>query len=149
MKFVTYQDNYKHPCLAIFDSNTPLYFTQEERVEFEAYLNQPARQQDYFVVLDGSRVVGCGGFALEPTQARLCWGMVLRSCHKQGIGRRLLEYRLRQISLMNPKPVIGIDTSQHTSDFFKHFGFEVSETIENGYGQGLHKVMMQLCHSRE
>jgi hypothetical protein len=47
MNFRPYVMEDKAACLAIFDSNTPLYFAEHERLDFSAFLDAPEGR--YFV----------------------------------------------------------------------------------------------------
>src|ERR1700760_1222701 len=84
-------------CLALFDSNTPLFFKPEERADFEKFLD--SLNCSYFVMEHDGAIVGCGGFAIEKDAAlaSLVWGMIRGDLHKRGLGRFLVLYRLKQI----------------------------------------------------
>ena len=142
MKITEYKEKYKFDCLAVFDSNTPKYFSEDERDVFEDFLDIEKKENPYFVVKLNNMVVGCGGYEVSGSKAGLTWGMVLNSCHNQQVGTKLLQYRLRQIQPL--AEIVLIDTSQYTETFFKKFGFIATNKIQNGYGAGLHKVYMQL-----
>jgi len=143
MKIIEYKDTHKQDCMAIFESNTPKYLAVQEKADFERFLDSKAESRPYFVVLIGNTLVGCGGYVIYNNQAGLSWGLVLGSKHNKRIGEALLQYRLNHIHQNKGKIPIKLDTSQHTEGFFKKYGFETIEIIENGYSLGLHKVLMQ------
>ena len=135
-------------CLMLFDSNVPQYFSVDERAAFEAFLE--SLSGPYTVLLEGgSRVVGCGGWALgkDGVSADLCWGMVERECHGQGLGRALTRHRIEQIRADGRARRIRLDTSQHTEAFYRRFGFETLEVVRDGYAAGLHRCEMSLSLS--
>src|SRR5688572_6838875 len=94
-----YEPTDREACLRVLDSNVPEYFLASDRDEVAAFLDDLERLGvRYFVVEDGGAIVACGGVAVDEQtkDARLCWGMVERARHRQGIGRRLLVERLRE-----------------------------------------------------
>ena len=131
-------------CLAVFDSNTPQFFTFGERNEFTAFLDE--LPGPYFVAEADGSVVGCGGFAqgADHGVCVLCWGMVHRDYHRQGIGKSLLTYRLNEIRSGPAVRRVTINTSQHTRAFFEKFGFTVERVVRDGYAAGLDRCEMDL-----
>ncbi len=132
-------------CLAIFDSNVPLFFGSAERPQFESFLVRlPGR---YFVVEEapGGEVLACGGYVEdEPGEIVLTWGMVDRAHHRQGIGRFLLVERLAELAAVPDWHTVRIDTSQHTSRFFERFSFSLTEVEPDRFGPGLDAYTMIL-----
>jgi ribosomal protein S18 acetylase RimI-like enzyme len=134
-------------CLKIFDKNTPEFFAESERSEFEEFLNElvPTRYQSYFVIEHGPRIVACGGLFVHENQAGLTWGMVARDLHGRGLGRALMQSRLNWLQAHHPHVIeVILDTSQHSSGFFERCGFKVTKRIPNGYQEGLDRVDMRL-----
>jgi N-acetylglutamate synthase-like GNAT family acetyltransferase len=129
-------------CLEVFDSNTPSFFASAERAEFESFLDQP--DCAYFVMKHNGEIVGCGGYAIlvEQKLAVLTWGMVRRDLQKQGLGRFLLMFRLREISKHGDVQSVRLHTSQNTAPFFEKQGFKVLSVVQDGYAAGLHRVEM-------
>jgi GNAT superfamily N-acetyltransferase len=124
-------------CLAIFDGNCPPYFALEERVLFDDFLAAPPCP--YVVLVDDLGViVGCGGFDTNAGEgnASLCWGMVARELHGQGVGQILLELRLERIAQYGISEVL-IETSQHTARFFQKSGFNTVAVTPDGFGPGV------------
>lgn len=132
-------------CLDVFDSNVPVFFTLPERAEFESYLrNLPGPQ---WVVEYNRRVVGCAGWAVSAQRAHvanLCWGMVDRAWHRQGLGRELLRVRLRDIAQDTRIDAIEMNTSQHTFRFYEREGFAVVSIENDAFAPGLHRYDMNL-----
>lgn len=138
-----YSSNHRAACLAIFESNLPEFVTAPERGPFGAFLDMGACT--YFVVKTAEDVIAaCGGYDAQPGEARLCWGLVERTRHRQGIGRFLLRSRLLRIHEQYGDTVVRMDTCQLTFAFFELFGFRVVDRIEHGYRAGLHRLEMEL-----
>jgi N-acetylglutamate synthase-like GNAT family acetyltransferase len=126
----------REACLKIFDSQAlPL----ETRTQFERFLEQP--EGTYLVMEHDGALVGCGGFELAPEHrlATLVWGMVRRDCQKQGLGRFLLMYRLREIGKSAGIDRVRIETPQPSAAFFEGQGFKVAGS-KNGRVEMLKKL---------
>ena len=133
-------------CLAIFDGNTPDYFSPDERREFAAFLD--AGSVDYLVLeTTTGDVIGCGGYYVEPTGgiAGLAWGMVDRTWHKRGIGRQLLEARLALLRGSPDASLVRVNTSQHSRAFFERCGFRAVRVAPNGFAPGIDRVEMEFA----
>ncbi len=142
MNIMAYDKCYKDRCIALFESNQDKYFDVSELKDFNEFLTQQVFGINYYVVLDESNVIGCGGFARQNNAVYLRWGMVNRSSHKSGVGKLLLKHRINEIESKFGKVPIKIDTSQFTKGFYEKFGFVVSHEEENGLAAGLTKVSM-------
>ena len=131
-------------CLAVFDSNVPLFFRTDERAAYGAFLDALPGP---YVVLDGEEggVVACGGWAVEPggRTADLCWGMVRRELHGRGLGRLLTEARVAAARDAGGVDAVALETSHLTTGFYRRLGFEVISREEDGYGPGLHRCRMR------
>ena len=112
-------------CLAVFDSNSPDFFRSEDRREFEEFLNRP--DGSYFVMEHDGAIAGCGGYFItgERAVARLVWGMVRRELQRQGLGRFLLLFRLREITKAGGVERVRLDALQHSAAFFQRQGFKL------------------------
>ncbi len=131
-------------CLAAFDSNVPNYFQAQERRDFEAFLDDT--NCHYFVMEQDSAIAGCGGYFLTENKAlaRLVWGMVHRDWQRQGLGRFLLLYRLREITKTGGVEMVRLDTSEHSAPFFESQGFKVMRIVKDGYAPGSDRVEMTM-----
>ena len=111
-------------CLAVFDSNSPDFFQSEERREFGEFLDGP--NGSYFVMEHEGAIVGCGGYFIteERALARLVWGMVRRDLQRQGLGRFLLLFRLREITKAGGVERVRLDTPQRSAAFFERQGLK-------------------------
>jgi ribosomal protein S18 acetylase RimI-like enzyme len=128
-------------CLAVFASNTPTFFREHEQARFADFLDR--MPCPYFVVEDeDGRVIGCGGYA--PRRGTLCYGMVSRHLHRQGVGMFLLRERLRHWFKGQGPVVVRVNTSQHASGFFERAGFLTTRVVPDGYAPGLDRYEMEL-----
>ena len=130
-------------CLAIFDSNCPKYFSVPEREEFAAWLDEEDRAS-YSVIERDGKVVACGGIFHEPKDdsVGMAWGMVHQDLHRQGLGRRLTEFRLQQMAEQFPRSIQRLGTSQRTFEFYEKMGFRVEKITPNGYAEGIDRYDM-------
>ncbi|RTL35455.1 MAG: GNAT family N-acetyltransferase [Burkholderiales bacterium] len=129
-------------CLALFDSNVPQFFAPHERPEFEDWLR--AVPADYLVAERDGRVVACGGWYARGDEGRLCWGLVDRGVHRQGVGQALLAARVQALRATPGVRAVTITTSQLSEGFFVKQGFEVTEREVNGLAPGLDRVEARL-----
>ena len=155
MNIRPYQREDRAACIAIFESNTPLYFDASELAYLENWLTgkdegrhsykENADERFYVGVINGT-VVGCGGYYVPTGQQRghMVWGMVDRQYHKRGIGNELLVFRINEIRRLFPGYAITLDTSQHTYTFFMKLGFIVTKVKKDCYGPGLDRYDMEL-----
>lgn len=145
-----YTDEDLQACLAVFDSNVPTHFREEERAGFEGYLRE--LPGPCFVAVDArGDVVACGGHALRddpPGVADLCWGMVRRDLHGRGIGRRLTLRRLDAARRDPHVAEVALNTSQLTTGFYERFGFRTVDVEPDGYAPGLDRCEMRLSVRR-
>jgi N-acetylglutamate synthase-like GNAT family acetyltransferase len=131
-------------CLAVLDSNTPDFFLSQERRHFEEFLEH--LNCSYFVMEQESAIVGCGGYVIteDMSVARLVWGMVHRDWLRQGLGRFLLLFRLREVTKAGGVQTIRLETSQHSAPFFESQGFKVVRVTKDGRAEGLDRVELTM-----
>ena len=134
-------------CLAIFDSNVPRYLAAEERPDYLEYLDSVnAVDRPYQVLTRQNSVIACGSLIVdsETREARLAWGMVDRSLHRQKLGTALTQARLALARTTPGIARVGLETSQHTFEFYRKFGFEVAKVTPDGLAAGLDSYEMVL-----
>lgn len=134
----------REACLALFRSNVPAYFGENEEADYRAFLDAPAGH--YLVLVARENVVvGAGGYAVEADGVyALCWGMVDRAHHRSGLGRLLLEVRLGAIGADHRASAVRLATSQHTRRFYERFGFHATLVTSDGFAPGIDRVEMRL-----
>jgi len=128
----------------VFRFNVPKYFAPGEESDLRDFLQ--CLSGPYFVAeIDGS-VIGAGGFALNKDErsVSLCWGMIHSNHLGQGLGRELTGFRIAAARDEYPGLPMVISTSQHTSGFYKKFGFSLLDRIENGFAPGIDMCKMRL-----
>jgi ribosomal protein S18 acetylase RimI-like enzyme len=140
MNLRPYTTNDRSRCLEIFDLNCPRYFAYEERENLAEYLDHP--DGPYFILEnDEGQALGCGGYALEASgAASLVWGMIHPQWHRQGLGRFLAMYRLREISRQGGVQLVRMDTTEQSVGFYEKLGFRVIGVKKDGYAPGLDRI---------
>lgn len=138
-----YHPNDKKACIEIFESNSPKYFTKEEKIAFSDWLDD-VKPDSYFVLEENNRVIGCGGIYYDEkaNEAGLAWGMVHSKFHKQGYGKALTDFRLNKLTEKYPGMSYKIVTSQHTVSFYESRGFITHKITKDGFGVGLDNYEM-------
>jgi len=147
-----YASNDKEGCLEAFKSNMPRYFAPHELEDFDNWLEQqPARMttnddEAYFVAELEQSIIACGGYHYDKNTnvTHMTWGMVKQDYHRRGIGKGLLQYRLKVIKDRFPESVIGLDTTQYSAPFFERLGFKTTRITEHFYAPGFHRIDMIL-----
>lgn len=141
--FQAYEANHLNACLALFKSNLGNFFAAHEEVDFIEYLKNLSSEDQYYVGKIDDRIVCCGGWDSQPSGYHLRWGMLDNSFHKMGLGKQLLEFRLKQIENLYGKVDVLITTSNSAQGFFEHYGFLTIQTIPNGIAVGIDEVYMR------
>jgi N-acetylglutamate synthase-like GNAT family acetyltransferase len=144
MIFRRYTAADRSTCIAILESNMPRFFSELDRVEYLAFLEAPGGT---YSVLEqsGGNIIGCGGIATsaQGSVGILTWGMIHSNYHRQGWGRQLAFWRLRQLSEYASIKKIILNTSQETAGFYEMLGFHTTEFLPNFYCEGLHCLKME------
>lgn len=150
MIFRRYTPADRTTCIDILDSNMPRFFSDQDRIEFLAFLEAPVGKYSVLEQPQGT-IIGCGGIATEAQErvGILTWGMIHRDYHRQGWGWQLAFLRLRQLSVYPSMRKITLNTSQESAGFFEKLGFQTTEIVPNFYCEGLHCVRMELQVDRE
>ena len=146
-----YEGKDKLQCLNAFKSNVPMYFTEDEVLDYENFLDSYIIKQNtsdyrtnYFVLLIENQLVACGGFGDRYLDGKLTltWGLVHINFHKKGLGKELLLFRLNRIKEQFPEASVSIDTIQHSAGFFEKYGFKTIKITNDFYAIGLHRYDM-------
>jgi ribosomal protein S18 acetylase RimI-like enzyme len=134
--------------MAVFETNVPQFFLPYEAEAFAEYLDE--QQGAFYVVSEADRVVACGGYEIDTDEGEgwLCWLMVDRPCHRQGLGRALALVSLCALAQGGQVPLVRVDTHQHSRGFFERQGFVVEEEIVDGYGPGLNCYELSMLLDR-
>ena len=138
-----YRPSDRQQVLAAFRTNVPDHFPASEETWLRACLDEP--DGPFFVVVEGTpqQVIGFGGYEISPfyNLATLVFGLVRADRHGAGIGRELLEYRLRHMASSKlPPRYVTVDTHPHTAGFFARCGFVEIARWPGGYRSGRDRV---------
>ena len=136
-------------CLALFDTNVPDAFSSDERAEYLAFLR--ALPGPYFVLEQGGRAIGCGGYAAagDGKTADLCWGMIDQALHHRGLGALLLQARIDRIVAARDATAVALKTVEETVPFFRKFGFELTRVVPDGVAEGRDRYDLTLDLNRQ
>ena len=137
------QDN----LIKLFLLNTPEFFDISEKQHLIDYLSD--HSENYFVVETLNKIIGSGGFNTgfdEGRTIRISWDMIHPDYQGNGIGKKLLKYRIEKIkSIPGVKNVI-VRTTQLVYQFYQKSGFEL-EMIDKDFwatGYDLYTMKMEL-----
>ena len=145
IKHVNYSKQFRENCLALFDENCPTYFAENERDDYEAFLDTPIASIDYELGLVDDRVIAAFGLIADESskRARLAWIMVSGKYFGQGLGSKLMQRAFvrahdRQCS------AIDIAASHLSAPFFVKHGAKELRKVQDGWGEGMHRIDMEL-----
>jgi N-acetylglutamate synthase-like GNAT family acetyltransferase len=132
-------------CVALMQSNSPEFFSADECADFESTL-QNEDMDGFYVLEEKGTVIACAGMwiQLEEDFASLYWVMVRRDLHGKGVGKIIVDYLLRDTRKHGDKIVVGLDTTENITGFYKKFGFYVCEEVNHGYDDGKTRYDMEL-----
>lgn len=106
-------------CLTVCDS------IGGDRVALEKALGEIP----FFVAEHEGAIIGCGGFAVDGSTAHLLHGMVHRDWQRQGLGRFLLFYRMREISKAGAVVMVIAAPPEGAAGFFEKQGFRREQGV--------------------
>lgn len=132
--------------IAIFRSNVPQFFAADEEESLCWTLNKP--DGPHWVMEQSGAIIGYGGIEVGETYNRvtLCWGMIAKTHHAKGFGRRLLVFRAREAHRLAPDTAhLVVDTTPDVAAFYRHCGFEQVEVWPRGYRAGFDMVVLRLA----
>lgn len=152
--FIVYQKKYYDDCLHLFDENCPTFFAINERQDYLKFLDSNPSQY-YLVKLRKAKQEGgiVSGFGLmfehniadrnSSRRGRLSWMLVMREAHRMSIGSSMMEYGIKTAKEQS-LVAIDIAASHLSAPFFSRFGACTLCKIPNGWGEGMHKVDMEI-----
>jgi len=137
------------PLLELFDSNTPGYFHENERGDYEEYLQHEV--EDYFVIEIEHKVVGAGGinYFHELGKARISWDLVHKDMHGHGLGSQLLKHRLNLLKKDSAVEFIEVRTTQKVFEFYQKNDFRVMEIHRDFWADGFDMYLMFMPNEKE
>lgn len=130
--------------LQIFRLNTPAFFAADEEQDLAYYLQHEMEQ--YFVIEVDGRVVGSGGinFSDDESIGKLSWDVLHPDFQKQGLGSKLVEYRLDVLDEYPHIEKIVVRTSQLACRFYEKHGFKTTDVQKDYWGEGLDLYVMEI-----
>lgn len=142
--FRDYRPDDRDQCVALLTANTPEFFAPEEKADYEEFLD--SFSGPYFVIEDQGRVIGAGGYLIEEESriAGIRWGMLDPQEKSRGLGRFLLEQRIKRIRESGQADRICVQTSQMTAPFFHHLGFIETKREADKIAKGIDEVELWL-----
>lgn len=130
--------------LAIFQLNTPEFFSREEESDLIQYLK--SETEDYFVIEDEGQVIGCGGINYENdfTMGVISWDIIHPEYQGKGVGVQLLKHRLDLLKSNTSIQKIIVRTSQIVFRFYEKAGFELKEVKTDYWAKGFDLYHMEI-----
>lgn len=133
----------KNSVLDLFDLNVPSYFSSEERLDLEYYLENEI--DFYFVIEVDNLIVGCGGINLDTTKTKglISWDIIHPEFQNKKLGTALLKHRIALLKEMPDIKSIIVRTSQHTYQFYQKQSFQLIETSKDYWAPGFDLYYME------
>jgi len=137
----------------IFDENCPTYFAENERQDFSDFLASNPSQYKLGLSSEPKeegRIISGFGLMFDQSKinsddkrGRLSWILVSSNTQGLGIGSAMMEF---VISAAMDESLIAIDiaASHLSAPFFVRFGANTLCETPNGWGEGMHKVDMEI-----
>jgi GNAT superfamily N-acetyltransferase len=141
LTFRLYDVSDHQACIDLFDANCPDYFAQNERADFEAFLNQLVAGYEV-CELDG-RVVGAFGLFGETGERSLNWLILKPTAQGTGLGSTIME-RVIHAGRADGAKSIAVAASHTSAPFFARFGATQTGYTPDGWGPGMHRVDMEI-----
>ena len=143
MEIRSYTIDDKIAVIQLIRENTPQYFNFDEEKDFEFYLDNYV--EEYFVICQNFEILGCGGINYFPKQrlARLSWDIIKASAHGNGMGRKLVNHRIKLLQRNHDIDQIVVRTSQHTYKFYQKMGFELTKVEKDYWALNLDLYQME------
>ena len=142
LEFKDYSMESFNDCIELFDLNCPEFFASIEKNDYIEFLNQT--KEGYVTIHHDSILIGAYGVHKTSSEsASQSWTLIHPKYQNQGIGRLIME-RIFSYLESNQLDKLFLSTSQQTEAFFMKFGAIRIDYIENGWGEGLHRIEMKI-----
>ncbi|TPE45275.1 GNAT family N-acetyltransferase [Pontibacter mangrovi] len=134
----------KPKLLALLRLNTPTYFAEAEGADFAEYLD--TRREEYFVVEENGELIGGGGINYFPEEgvARISWDVIHPAHQGKGIGRQLLQHRIRVVQSKPGMHTLIVRTTQLVYRFYEKGGFALEKTEKDFWAPGFDLYQMRM-----
>lgn len=142
-----YSPGDKEAIVHLFRLNSPLYFSASEEAGLHDFLDR--HTQHYYVAELEDKIVGSGGFILsdDKSHGTICWDIVHPEVHGKGVGRKLTEFRIREMQRLGPPQTIVVRTAQFTHGFYEKMGFVLREVVKDYWAKGYDLYYMEYVRS--
>ncbi|GGH42236.1 GNAT family acetyltransferase [Mangrovimonas yunxiaonensis] len=139
-----YSNTDKPRIIELLKQNTPDYFDVSETSDLITYLDHAV--EDYFVYESDSEIIGAGGLNYFPSEksARMSWDIIAPKYHGQGIGKQLVQYRLKHLSTKTNIEHIMVRTTQMAYRFYEKMGFELERIEKDFWAAGFDLYQMKM-----
>ncbi len=122
--------------LELLRLNTPKYFAPAEKRDLAYYLKNEI--DEYFVVLENNKILGCGGFNLSENSktGKISWDIFHPESQGKGLGTALTNFRIERMKEIQSIEKISVRTSQLAYLFYLKFGLELKEVVKDYWADG-------------
>lgn len=136
----------KSKVMTLLKQNTPAYFDCSEEKDFNRYLDHEI--EDYFVFEQQSEIIGAGGINYFPEKkmARISWDVIAPKSHGQGIGKKLMHYRIRHLNTNPDVELIVVRTTQLVYPFYEKMGFELKHIEKDFWAKNFDLYQLQMTN---
>jgi len=142
IKIEVFSGQYYEELFYLIDLNIPTYFAAEEKDHFKQYLEEEI--EDYYVLFADNKIIGCGGINYDdPQTAVITWDMMHPEYQGQGLGSKLLQYRLSKIKENEEIDNVTVRTSQMAQSFYAKNGFKLLEVKKDFWAKGFDLYLMK------
>lgn len=138
-----YSKEDKSQVLGIMAECIPTYFAPEELPELEYYLEHEIEQ--YFVAEIDGKIIAAGGINTEGVVGKISWDFIKPAHHGKGIGKSLLEHRVKILRDMPNVSCIRVRTSQVAYKFYERNGFILLSVQKDYWAAGFDLNLMELA----
>lgn len=123
--------------------NVPVFFAESEVHDLQQYLENEI--ETYFVAEVGGVIVGAGGINTDyPNKTgKISWDFIDPAFQGKGVGRQLLQHRIRILQATEHIETISVRTSQAAYRFYEKNGFVLKNTAKDYWAEGLDLYEMQ------
>ena len=130
--------------IEVLKLNMPTYFDSKEVSDYEKYLNLHA--ETYLTIEYDNKIVGGAGYNITDRNSigRITWIFFHLAYSKSVLGRQSVDYCLAIFKANPGIKKLVVTTSQLTYKFFAKFGYQLTSTEKDYWGQGLDLYTMEI-----
>ncbi len=144
MKMRPFAASDRNELLDVFKLNVPFFFASHEADEYEKYLK--LNGSTYFTLEMDNRVVGGIGYIINGHEGSITWIFLHPDYSGFGLGKRAVEHCLGVLKSEKHITKFVVRTSQLACSFFEKFGYKVTYSEKNYWGEGLDLYQMEMSN---